>query len=323
MQQNAVHQMTRQRSRRTQSSTLPRAHVTRERTLIALAVLLPLVATATAAALAWGDSLHLRDLALLVVLYLLTGAGTSVGFHRFFTHRSFKTSRPIKIGLGILGSMAIQGPVLDWAATHRRHHEVADLPGDPHTPHIRGDHEDGGAIRGLFYAHVGWMFSAQEGANPYRYIPDLLADDDVRWLHRTFPVWVALGLAVPFLAGMALTGTWAGALSGLLWGGLVRVFLLQHATFSVNSICHSLGARRFKTRDASRNVWWLSVITFGEAWHNNHHAFPSSARFGLLRGEADPGGWLIGLFERIGLVWDVVGVSRHRLSQRRIDQSDG
>lgn len=302
------------------SPTVPRPHVARERCLIALVVLLPLAATAIAVALAWGDSLHPWDLALLIVLYLLTGAGTSVGFHRLFTHRSFRTSRPVKIGLGILGSMAVQGPVLDWAATHRRHHEVADFPGDPHTPHLGGDDREGGAIRGLFHAHVGWMFSAQDGANPHRYIPDLLADPDVRWLHRTFVIWVVVGLAVPCLVGLALTGTWAGVLSGLLWGGFVRVFLLQHATFSVNSICHSLGSRRFQTRDESRNVWWLSVITFGEAWHNNHHAFPNSARFGLMSGEADPGGWLIGALERIGLVWDVVHVSRHRLLQRRADR---
>ncbi len=320
MQQNAVEQMLTQRSSPAHPPTLPRLHVARERFLIALAVLLPLFAAAIAIALAWSDSFHPRDLALLIVLYLLTGLGTSVGFHRLFTHRSFKTSRPLKIGLGILGSMAAQGPVLQWAATHRRHHEVADSAGDPHTPHPGGDHGEGGAIRGLFHAHLGWMFSAQEGANPDRYIPDLLADEDVRWLHRTFPIWVAVGLAVPFLAGLALTGTWAGALAGLLWGGLVRVFLLQHATFSVNSICHSFGPRRFQTGDASRNVWWLSLITFGEGWHNNHHAFPNSARFGLMRGEADLGGWLIGALERMGWAWDVVRVSPHRLSQRRVDR---
>jgi stearoyl-CoA desaturase (Delta-9 desaturase) len=323
MKQDAARQMLTQRSAATHPPTLPRAHVVRERFLVALAVLLPLVAAAFAIALVWDGSLHPWNLALLVVLYLLTGVGTSVGFHRLFTHRSFKTSRPIKIGLGILGSMAAQGPVLQWAATHRRHHEAADSPGDPHTPHRGSGHEEDGAIRGLLYAHVGWMFSSQEGANPDRYIPDLLADEDVCWLNRTFLLWVVVGLALPFLAGLALTGTWAGAMAGLLWGGLVRVFLLQHATFSVNSICHSLGARRFQTRDASRNVWWLSLITFGEGWHNNHHAFPNSARFGLMRGEADPGGWLIGVLERLGLAWDVVHVSPHRLSQRRFDRSGG
>ena len=295
--------MVMQGSRQPQASTLPRAHVARERILISLVVLLPLAAAVVAAALTWSDTFHPRDLVFLIVLYLLTGVGTSVGFHRLFTHRSFKTSRPIKLGLGILGSMAVQGPVLDWAATHRRHHEVADLPDDPHTPHLGGARQAGSAIRGLFHA--------------------LLADDDVRWLHRTFPIWVAAGLAAPCLAGLALTGTWKGAMSGLLWGGLVRVFLLQHATFSVNSICHSLGARSFETQDASRNVWWLSILTLGEAWHNNHHAFPNSARFGLLRREADPGGWLIGSLERIGLVWDVVHVSPGRLSQRRVDRAAG
>ncbi len=291
--------------------------------MIALAVLLPLVGIAIATVLAWGDTLHLWD-------SRVADRALSADWRRDVSRFSpaLHTSElqglsPDQIGLGILGSMAVQGPVLDWAATHRRHHEHADLPCDPHTPHVCGDHVEDHAIRGLFYAHIGWMFSAQEGANPHRYIPDLLTDDDVRWLHRTFPIWVAAGLAVPFLAGLALTGQWAGALSGLLWGGFVRVFLLQHATFSVNSICHSLGARKFRTGDASRNVWWLSVITFGEAWHNNHHAFPNSARFGLLRGEADPGGWLIGALERSGLVWDVVNVSPHRLSQRRVDRSAG
>ncbi len=314
--------MVTQGSRRLQAHTVPRPHLARERLLVALVVLLPLIAVVLAIALAWEDGLHPRDLALLAALYMLTGMGTSVGFHRLFTHRSFKTSRPLKLGLGILGSMAAQGPVLDWAATHRRHHEVADLPVDPHTPHLH-DEGCGGAIRGLLHAHIGWMFSSQAGANPHRYIPDLLADDDVRWLHRMFPIWVTLGLAVPMLVGLALTGTWGGALSALLWAGLVRVFLLQHATFSVNSVCHLLGARSFETGDASRNVWWLSVITFGEAWHNNHHAFPSSARFGLGRGEVDPGGWVIGALQRLGMVWDVVDVSPHRLSQRRPGQPVG
>ncbi|WP_414642375.1 acyl-CoA desaturase [Baekduia sp.] len=246
----------------------------------------------------------------------MTVAGTSIGYHRFFTHRSFKTSRPVKIGLGILGSMAVQGPVLDWVSTHRRHHEVADLPEDPHTPH-RGDlHATGSSFRGLLYAHIGWMFSDQEGANPHRYIPDLLTDRDARWLHRTFPVWAAAGLALPAGVGLTFTGTWEGAMSGFLWGGLVRVFLLQHATFSVNSICHSFGARTFRTPDASRNVRWLWLVTFGESWHNNHHAFPNSARFGVRSGEPDPGGLVISVLERLGLIWDVVTISPHRVSSR-------
>ncbi len=307
--------------RQARPRTLPRPHVARERALILLVVLTPFAAAGIAIALAWGHSFHIQNVVLLVVLYLMTGIGTSVGFHRFFTHRSFKTSRSLKVGLGILGSMAVQGPVMDWAATHRCHHEVADQPGDPHSPHFDGDRHEDGLFRGLFHAHLGWMLSAQEGANPERYIPDLLADDDVRWLQRTFLVWVGLGLAIPCLAGLAMTGTWAGALSGLLWGGLVRVFLLQHVTFSINSICHLPGGRNFETRDASHNVPWLSVISLGEAWHNNHHAFPSAARFGLRRGEIDLGGWLIDTLERLGLVWDVVHVSPHRLSRPTVDGS--
>ncbi len=195
--------------------------------------------------------------------------------------------------LAVLGSMAVEGPVIEWVATHRKHHRFSDQPGDPHSPHA--DHAPGwrGALRGLAHAHVGWMFRGKDMANPARYAKDLLADRDLRFISRTFPLWVAVGLALPFGLGVALTGSIVGGLTGLLWGGAVRVFLLHHVTFSINSLCHSFGRRPFPTGDESRNLAWLAPLAFGEAWHNNHHAFPTSARHGLGRWQLDPGGWLI------------------------------
>ena len=257
---------------------------------------------------AWGGALEWQDLVLLSIGYALTGLGITVGFHRLFTHRSFKTHRPVRVLFAVLGSAAVEGPLIEWVSTHRMHHRFSDQSGDPHSPHV--DHGDGwrGAFRGLLHAHVGWLMRSTRGANPRRYAPDLLADPVLRWVDRMFGLWVLVGLAVQFGLGVALTGTVAGGLAGLLWGGAVRIMLLHHATFSVNSLCHYFGGRSFKTGDESRNLAWLALPTFGEAWHNNHHAFPTSARHGLTRRQLDPGGWLIYALERVGLVWDVVRI---------------
>jgi stearoyl-CoA desaturase (Delta-9 desaturase) len=280
----------------------------------------PPAALVVAGWLAWGGALHWQDLVVLAITYTLTGLGITVGYHRLFTHRSFKTSRAMRAVLAVLGSMAVEGSLIDWVATHRKHHQFSDQCGDPHSPHA--DHEPGwrGALRGLGHAHVGWMFRGKDKANPARYAKDLVADRDLRFISRTFPLWVLVGLAIPFGLGVALTGSIVGGLTGLLWGGAVRVFLLHHATFSINSLCHYFGRRPFSTTDESRNLAWLAPLAFGEAWHNNHHAFPTSARHGLRWWQVDPGGWLITGLERSHLAWDVIRISPMRQQAKRIER---
>jgi stearoyl-CoA desaturase (Delta-9 desaturase) len=206
--------------------------------------------------------------------------------------------------------------VIEWVATHRKHHGFSDRDGDPHSPHLHSGSGVRGALRGLWHAHLGWMFRGRDMANPLRYAKDLVADRDLGFISRTFPLWVAAGLALPFGLGVALTRSVVGGLTGLLWGGVVRVFLLHHVTFSSNSLCHSFGRRPFSTGDESRNLAWLAPISFGEAWHNNHHAFPTSARHGLGRGQIDPGGWFIAGLERCHLAWDVVRIAPERRQAR-------
>ena len=294
------------------AETVAIVHETRERVVRTAVIGLPLAALVAAGWLAWGGALRWQDLVVLATVYALTGAGITVGYHRLFTHRSFKTSRVLRSVFAVLGSMAVEGSVIEWVATHRKHHSFADRPGDPHSPHV--DQAPGwrGAVRGLVHAHIGWMFRGKDMANPARYAKDLLADRDLRFISRTFPLWVVAGLALPFGLGAALTGSVMGGLTGLLWGGAVRIFLLHHATFSINSLCHFFGRSPFRTGDESRNLAWLAPITFGEAWHNNHHAFPTSARHGLGRRQIDPGAWLIAGLERCRLAWDVVKIPPER-----------
>jgi stearoyl-CoA desaturase (delta-9 desaturase) len=218
--------------------------------------------------------------------------------------------------LAILGSAAIEGPVISWVADHRKHHAYADQPGDPHSPHV--DHGVGwrGAVRGLVHAHLGWIFLHDQRGRKSRYAPDLLADPVVAWVDRTFLLWAILGLVLPFALGGLLGGSLHSALTGLLWGGLVRVFVLHHVTYSINSLCHFFGRQPFSTGDESRNLLWLAVPSFGEAWHNNHHAFPTSAAHGLRRWELDPSAAVISGLERTGLVWDVVRIAPERQARK-------
>jgi stearoyl-CoA desaturase (delta-9 desaturase) len=289
--------------------TLAVEHETVDRLANLVVVVVPVALLGLAIWLAWGGALHWQDLVVLAVSYLITGVGITVGFHRLFTHRSFKTRRPIRALFAVFGSAAVEGPLIEWVSTHRKHHRFSDLPGDPHSPHT--DHGVGwrGALRGLLHAHVGWMFLGSARASEERYAKDLLADPLICAVDRMFPLWVLLGLAFPFGLGVALTGTLVGGLTGLLWGGAVRILVLHHATFSINSLCHFFGRRRFATGDESRNLAWLAIPTFGEAWHNNHHAFPTSAHHGLTRRQLDPGGWLIDGLEKLGLAWDVVRIT--------------
>ena len=263
-----------------------------------------------------GKLLDWRDLLILAVTYVGIGTGVTVGFHRLLTHRSFKTYSPIRAAFAALGSAAAEGPVIDWVATHRKHHQYSDIEGDPHSPHVGHGSGFSGAFRGLVHAHIGWVFSDMEVADERRYAKDLLADPWVRFVDRTFVLWVVLGLAFAFGLGVALTGTVAGGLIGLLWGGAARIFFCHHATFSINSVCHFFGRRDFQTSDESRNVPWLAIATWGESWHNNHHAFPSSYRHGLRRWQIDPAAGIIRLMERLGLAWDVVRVSPERIQRK-------
>jgi stearoyl-CoA desaturase (delta-9 desaturase) len=293
----------------------PVAHELRDRIITGVVTVVPVLAVGVAGWRAWEGLLRPADLVVFAILYLLTGFGVTVGFHRLFTHRSFKAKPAVRAVLAVLGSAAIEGPVISWVADHRKHHAFSDQPGDPHSPHV--DHGVGwlGALRGLVHAHVGWLFiHTQRGARA-RYAPDLLADPAIRFVDRTFVVWVIGGLGLAFGLGVAIGGSLAAGLTGLLWGGAIRMFVLHHATYSINSICHVFGRRRFATTDESRNVPWLALLTFGESWHNNHHAFPTSARHGLGRWQLDTSAMVIRGLEACGLAWDVVRVSPER--QRR------
>ena len=271
-------------------------------------IVLPLLGLVLAIAFLWNTMVGPVELAILAVGYALTGVGITVGFHRLFTHRSFETYRVVRYLFAIFGEMAAEGDVLTWVADHRKHHQYSDREGDPHSPHAGFGGGVVEASRGLWHAHTGWLFSQAGRAEQGRYAKDLAADRGMRVIARLFGPLVVISLAIPAVVGWALLGGWYGLFAGLLWGGAIRIFLLHHVTFSINSICHFWGLRRFASSDESRNVWWLSWISFGESWHNNHHAFPSSAFHGLRRLEVDPGGWVIWLLEKTGLAWRVVRI---------------
>jgi stearoyl-CoA desaturase (Delta-9 desaturase) len=298
-----------------------------ERNVNLVAVVIPPLGVIAAAALLWDHFLGPLELAIFAVMYMFTAIGITIGFHRLLTHRAFETHRWLRHLLAVLGSMALQGPVIDWVADHRKHHTFTDEEGDPHSPHAGQGAGLRGMAAGLWHAHVGWLFSTHGQASSRRFAPDLLEDPTMRRINRAFP-WIALGtLALPFLLGLALSGgSLLVALSALLWGGLVRIFLVHHVTWSINSICHFFGTRRFATEDRSTNVFWLALPSLGEAWHHNHHAFPRSAFHGLRWYEFDPSGWLILALAKVGLVWDVVRVSperqRTKLAPRRPSHRD-
>ena len=298
------------------SAVQPVAHETRDRIITGAVTVLPFLALGVAAWQLWNHLLHWHDFVCFAVVYGLTGLGVTVGFHRHLTHRSFETSRGLRGTLAALGSAAVEGPVISWVADHRRHHAFSDVEGDPHSPHV--GHGGGvlGTLRGLLHAHVGWLFVHTSRGAKRRFAPDLLDDPVIRFVDRTFVLWVAVGLAVPFGLGYAIGGTIDAALTGLLWGGGVRMFVLHHMTYSINSLCHVFGRRPFGTGDESRNLAWLALPTFGESWHNNHHAFPTSAVHGLGRRQLDPSGLVIRGLARLGLVWNVVVVGADRQQAR-------
>ena len=270
-----------------------------------VAVVLPFLGFIAALWLLWGGAVTGLDLAILAVMYVLVGFGVTIGFHRLFTHRSFEAKPWLRGTLAILGSMSVQGAVIHWVADHRKHHTFTDEEGDPHSPHTHDTQGLKGVLTGLWHSHMGWLFDG-ERSSARRFAPDLRKDPLIRKIDSLFPVWALLGLALPALAGYILSGfNPVAALTAFVWAGLVRVFLLHHATWSVNSICHMFGSKPATQKDASTNFAPLGIISFGEAWHNFHHAFPRSARHGALPHQIDPGAGLIRLFERAGWATDV------------------
>jgi stearoyl-CoA desaturase (Delta-9 desaturase) len=284
-----------------------------------IAVALPPVALIAAIVLLWHRAVGPRELALLAVGYAVTALGITLGYHRLFTHRSFQTSRTVRAILAVVGSMAVEGSVITWVADHRKHHAFTDQEGDPHSPHLSGPGFVG-AVKGLWHAHCGWLFQSVGTAERRRFAPDLMKDREIQVIDRLFFFWIFLSLAIPTAVGYAIGGTVWSALTGFIWGGLIRIFLLHHVTWSINSVCHFFGRRRFETEDESRNVFWLAPISMGEAWHHNHHAFPTSAFHGLKLSErlADPTGLIILLLERLGVVWNVVRISRDRQAAKLV-----
>jgi stearoyl-CoA desaturase (delta-9 desaturase) len=291
--------------------------MTRAHKLVNLtAVVLPFIALLAAVLTLWNRYVTWADLGILVGMYLVTAIGITVGYHRLFTHRSFETSRTLKVLLASLGSMAVEGPLIGWVADHRKHHAFSDQEGDPHSPHV--GHGDGlrGALAGLYHAHMGWLFEHEGMTSARRYAKDLIVDRDLVRVSKAFPWLVAAGLAIPAGLGYLIGGTLQAAFLGLLWGGLVRIFFVHHVTWSVNSVCHFFGRQRFDTKDESRNVFWLALPSLGEAWHHNHHAFPSSAMHGLRWWEVDISGLIIRGLEKVGLARKVVRVTPERLAER-------
>jgi stearoyl-CoA desaturase (delta-9 desaturase) len=309
------------RSKGPQREVEPVLHETRDRIITAVVTVAPFLALIAVGWQTWADLLHWSDIAVFVIMYLATGLGVTVGFHRYLTHRSFATSRPLRAVLAILGSAAIEGPVISWVADHRKHHRFSDREGDPHSPHV--GHEGGwrGALAGLAHAHMGWLFIHTHRGARRRYAPDLLKDPIVSFVDRTFVVWALGGLAASFLLGWAIGGTIVAAMTGLLWGGGVRMLVVHHVTYSINSLCHFFGRRRYATPDHSRNLLWLAPLSFGESWHNNHHAFPTSAFHGLRRWEVDPSALVIRVLESAGLVWDVVRIDPARQARMAVNET--
>jgi len=285
------------------------------------AVALPPIALAGAIWLSWGTAFRTTDLVLLLVGYPLTAMGITIGSHRLYTHRSFEASPAVAWTFGILGSMAVQGPLLWWVTTHRRHHQHSDRVEDPHSPHATRRAGVLGWISSFMHAHVGWLFSRGSLGSTARYAPDVASDPRAQAISRWFPLWVILGFAVPAAIGGLVSGTWTGALLGFLWGGIVRMFLVHHITWSVNSVCHIWGAQTYRSGDHSRNNPAMGILAMGEGWHNNHHAFPASARHGLEWWQFDISWVVIRSLAAVGLVDSIRLPGEQRLRDKRIVQA--
>ena len=286
-----------------------------ERTANLAGVVVPFIGTLVAIVMLWNRAVDWRDLLILAIMYMVTAVGITVGFHRLLTHRAFASYPWVERTFAVLGSLSVQGSVMDWVADHRKHHAHTDREGDPHSPHIG----HGSGLSGLWHAHVGWLLETQGQADWKKYAAELYEDPAMRAIGRRFPQLAVLSLLIPTVAGWALHDfTAAGALRGLVWGGLVRIFFVHHVTWSVNSVCHFFGSRRFDIDDHSTNVGWLAVLSLGESWHHNHHAFPRSAYHGLRWWEIDPSGLIIAGMQKVGLAWNVVRISPERQQARAV-----
>jgi stearoyl-CoA desaturase (delta-9 desaturase) len=288
-----------------------------EQVTLSLFIVIPFLAVLAAIPIMWTwGLLTWRDATIAIVMYAITGHGVTVGFHRYFTHRAFRAKQWVRVTLAVAGSMAIQGSVIQWVSDHRKHHRFSDREGDPHSPWRYGNSVRALA-KGFMYAHVGWLFD-WEKTSEKRYAPELLADKAIRRVSRTFPIWVAVSMLIPPLVGGLWSWSWMGALTAFFWGSLVRVALLHHVTFSINSVCHITGRRPFKTRDRSQNVWWLAIPSMGESWHNFHHAEPTSARHGVRFMEIDTSAIVIKAMEKLRWVQDVRWPDAAIIARRRL-----
>ena len=278
-------------------------------------IIVPLLAVVLAIPLAWGGFVGPVDIALLVVFYSISAAGITVGFHRYFTHGAFKAKPWVRVMMAVAGSLAIEGPLDRWVADHRKHHAFSDKEGDPHSPWRFGESLPA-LLKGLYYAHMGWFFDVEQTSRR-KYAPDLLDDPAMRRVSNNFGWIVVASVFLPAVLGALLTWSWWGFLTGLFWGGFVRIALVHHVTWSINSICHVMGNQPFKSRDRSGNVWWLAIPSFGESWHNLHHADPTCARHGVEKGQIDISARLIAWMEKAGWAWDVRWPKEERLDARR------
>ena len=278
-------------------------------------IAIPFVALLAAVPFAWGWGLTWHDMVIASVMYAVAGHGVTVGFHRYFTHGSFRAKRGLRVALAIAGSLAIEGPVIRWVADHRRHHAFSDREGDPHSPWRYGTTVRA-LMKGLWWAHTGWFFGTEEAPRA-KYVPDLLADKDLRRVDAAFPALAAISVLAPAVIGGLWSMSWQGAATAFFWGSLVRIGLLHHVTWSINSICHAIGERPFRTRDKSANVWWLAILSMGESWHNLHHADPTCARHGVDRGQLDSSARTIWAFEKLGWAYDVRWPRQERVEARR------
>ncbi|MGI8773679.1 MAG: acyl-CoA desaturase [Actinomycetota bacterium] len=287
-----------------------------QRRLVLVVTIVPFIGFALAVATLWGTGLSAVDAGIFAVIYVFTGMGVTVGFHRYFTHKSFRPTRSFEAVLAVAGSMSVQGSIIEWVADHRRHHAHSDQQGDPHSPHLDEGPGIRGVLKGLWHAHMGWFFDDEE-TDRNRWAPDLMRDPMIKKIDRAFPWLTLLTFTLPPVLGFAFTGTATGALTAFLWGSLARIFMLHHVTWSINSICHFFGKREYDTTDHSTNNWPLALISFGESWHNNHHAFPSSAVHGLKKTQPDISAAFIRFTEKVGLVKDVKVVSDKQLAAKK------
>jgi stearoyl-CoA desaturase (Delta-9 desaturase) len=287
-----------------------------EQVALFLFITLPFLALLVAVPVAWGGWLGWHDVVIAVAFYMVSGHGITVGFHRYFTHGSFKAPRWLRVTLALAGSMAIEGPVIRWVADHRKHHAFSDRKGDPHSPWRYGETVPA-LVKGLWWAHAGWLFD-RELTPRDKYAPDLMADRDLVRVEKAFPAIVLFSTLAPAVIGGLWSMSWQGALTAFFWASLLRIGLLHHVTWSINSICHAIGERPFHSRDRSANVWWLAVLSMGESWHNLHHADPTCARHGVDRGQLDSSARLIWVFERLGWASNVRWPRSERLATKRV-----